>query len=312
MMMAKILIVAAVVFQQANGLKILQEPAKKNAYVMMWVSKPHIPKQARLTEQWMTPEEEEAEFNIMREQGEVPPTSKWHQASDESVESDSEEWAQSHNASHGGGPKWILNNAKKLQGFGSQYPVVIVTNERSLLAIQANASIQKQYPNVIIKPVAPDEWIPHKCRAFQGHATHFQKLSIWGLTEYDKMIYLDADTIVRMNPDVVFDQYDLQDGNQIWAQADNWGQCQRTAKAVNSGMLLFKPSTAHLNGMKERLMTQKSCWGDQTVISRYFKEDNRMTDVFPQSVISFSHCPGRSMVNHDQKQVGRGGFWWFR
>ena len=59
----------------------------------------------------------------------------------------------------------------------------------------------------------------------------FTKLHCWRLTQYDKAVFLDADTLVRQNVDELFDR------EEISASPDaGWPDC------FNSGVFVYVPS----------------------------------------------------------------------
>ena len=59
----------------------------------------------------------------------------------------------------------------------------------------------------------------------------FTKLHCWRLTQYDRAVFLDADTLVRQNVDELFDR------EEISASPDaGWPDC------FNSGVFVFTPS----------------------------------------------------------------------
>merc|ERR1719265_1897753 len=104
---------------------------------------------------------------------------------------------------------------------------------------------------------------------------HYQKISIFGMTEYDKMLWMDMDVNVQKNFDEVFDQYDLKEGDQIWGQHDNWScQDKQADKEFCSGVMLFKPKKDHVSGFMKQAKDMGYCWGDQKLIARYFSNSS--------------------------------------
>ena len=58
----------------------------------------------------------------------------------------------------------------------------------------------------------------------------FSKLHAWRLTQYDKCVFLDADTLVLENLDELFDREELSAAPDI-----GWPDC------FNSGVFVFEP-----------------------------------------------------------------------
>lgn len=73
-------------------------------------------------------------------------------------------------------------------------------------------------------------------------ANVFTKLRLWGLVEYDKVVFLDADTVVLRNVDDLFDRPGL-------AAAPDFLLPDR----FNSGVMVVEPSQDYLDMMLERL-----------------------------------------------------------
>jgi len=274
-----------------------------NAYVMMWIAKKNVPEGIKLRDSAMTEEEEEAEIKAMEAEGYTsvrPRSTKLHQnMAEQSLESNADStWVEN-------GPEHLLMVSKELRAMGSKYPLVLLTNAPKLVAIKHNTTLQEQYPNVVIRELADDEWLKHECKMAQGHLTHFQKLSIFGLTDYDKLLWMDADVKAQKNMDSVFDEYDTKDGQQVWGQHDNW-MCEKSGqpkfKEFCSGMMLFTPKAATLQGLVDHARSVEFCWGDQRLISQFFGKGGHSKMLFPRSVVTWGQCGAKhSMAAHNQQ-----------
>jgi len=122
----------------------------------------------------------------------------------------------------------------------------------------------------------------------------YWKLQIWRLTEFEKLIWLDTDTILFRNIDWLF-EYD-----GVWGQRDNW-VCNARADQQNwlcSGLLLIKPDEEIYQGMVRYAQRGANQWytnGDQKLIRNYF-EYVRGTPVKLLSTAdaSFGKCVGHT------------------
>jgi len=274
-----------------------------NAYVMMWIAKKHIPEGIKLRDSAMTEEEEEAEIKDMETEGYTSVRPRRARLSElkaeESLESNADStWVTD-------GPEHLLEVSEELRELGSKYPLVLLTNAPKLVAIKHNKTLQEKYPNVVIREIADDEWLKHECKMAEGHLTHFQKLSIFGLTDYDKLIWMDADVKAQKNMDSVFDEYDTKDGIQVWGQHDNW-MCEKSNtpkyKEFCSGMMLFTPKAETLQGLVNHARSVEFCWGDQRLISTFFGKHGHSKELFPRSVVTWGQCNGKkAMASHNQK-----------
>lgn len=309
-------------FVGANALlhSHVQNPGK-NAYVVMWISKDHVPEKVVQKFKVLTPEQEEAELTGLAEEGfeglQSTLRMKLHEKKVEKLEESLEAGnalrgtSSASSDSENVGPKgWkhALKISKEMQAAGMKYPLVVMTNEPELTKINTNATMRQEYPNIVIKAVGANgdlDYLEQTCTTAALNKMHFQKLAVFGMEEYDKLIWLDLDSTVKKNLDVLFDspEYDLKDGNQIWGQVDNWN-CERAGPALHhfcSGMMLFKPNKKHLEGLLEQGKKMGWCWGDQKILARYWGKEGREKQLFPRSVVNWGHCGSKnSMVSHDQ------------
>lgn len=201
----------------------------------------------------------------------------------------------------GNGPKNALAIAQKLREVGSKYPLVLVTNDPALLKIKDDPALQQKHSNVVIKSIEDNDWLHHQCKMASGHGTHFQKLAVFGMTEYDKLLWLDMDVKVNKNMDDVFARYDVENGNKVWGQRNNFASCGNSNEFC-SGMMLFKPVAEHPKGLDQKAQDMGKCWGDQNIIAKYFSDGGRSFGLFDKDVVEWSHCHGsNSMASHVQK-----------
>merc|ERR1719160_514771 len=88
---------------------------------------------------------------------------------------------------------------------------------------------------------AEDEFWEQWARDHWGNT--FQKLSIFGFTNYDKLLWLDTEILMKRNVDYLFN-YDLNQGKTIYTQQNtDWDTCKFTNDKgkICSGVMLFKP-----------------------------------------------------------------------
>lgn len=99
----------------------------------------------------------------------------------------------------------------------------------------------------------------------------FNKFRIWQLTEYEKLVYIDLDTLVVENVDELFDHPDVSAAPDIL-----------TGDKFNSGVLVFKPSMDFAD-MFQRSVEHNTIFsynkGDQGILNRihddWFSQDIR-------------------------------------
>jgi len=178
----------------------------------------------------------------------------------------------------------VLSLYEELKKTGTKYPFVVLTNHPELLKMTSD-------PNFI--PVKMHGRVKRGCVTQEKNAFHIQKLLIWRLTDWDKLLWMDVDVHPRKNIDHVFN-HDLKGGKFIVGQEDDytcdhersrmrhgsaWGFC--------SGMMLMQPRERDFKGLDRTQRTMGQCWGDQTIIKTYFGERAKF---FHTDTVSFAKC----------------------
>ncbi|XP_054829746.1 glycogenin-2 isoform X2 [Eublepharis macularius] len=88
----------------------------------------------------------------------------------------------------------------------------------------------------------------------------FTKLHCWTLTQYNKCVFMDADTLVLCNVDELFDREELSA-----APDSGWPDC------FNSGVFVFRPSLKTFNLLLQFANEHGSFdGGDQGLLNRFF------------------------------------------
>jgi alpha-N-acetylglucosamine transferase len=133
---------------------------------------------------------------------------------------------------------------------------------------------------------------------------HFQKLGVFGLTHYKKLMWMDWDLQIKENMDELCEK-DTNNGMTIYGQRDDW-KCTGKKNVTQlwssasggfcSGLMLFEPKAKTVD---ELVASQgKVCWGDQVVIARTFSGKNFATKeatgrewkVWDNEIITFRGC----------------------
>ncbi|XP_052861546.1 mucin-2 isoform X5 [Anopheles cruzii] len=90
----------------------------------------------------------------------------------------------------------------------------------------------------------------------------FTKLHCWRLTQYEKCVFLDADTLVLRNCDELFEREELSAAPDI-----GWPDC------FNSGVYVFRPSLETFASLLQFAVTNGSFdGGDQGLLNAYFSD----------------------------------------
>lgn len=128
----------------------------------------------------------------------------------------------------------------------------------------------------------------------------FTKLHCWTLTQYNKCVFIDADTLVLANIDELFEREELSA-----APDPGWPDC------FNSGVFVFRPS----NETHEKLLTFCSengsfDGGDQGVLNSFFNTwatadiSKHLPFIYNLSSIAiYSYLPAFKQYGHNAKVV---------
>jgi len=197
----------------------------------------------------------------------------------------------------------ITRLSKQLSDVDSKYPLIVYTNDECLVNVSA------QLPkNIILE--TNFKYLPKHCGMESKNHMHFQKLGVFGLTKFKKLMWMDWDLEIKKNIDDLFER-DTNDGNTIYGQRDDWkcqgkkdstklyGRFSSASGGFCSGLMLFEPKKESVD---ELIASQgKQCWGDQVVIARTFSDKHFVTKeptgrewkVWDNDVISFRGCQGK-------------------
>jgi len=102
---------------------------------------------------------------------------------------------------------------------------------------------------------------------FHDPLDNFCKLRVWEFEEYQRVVFLDADTIVVRNIDRLF-------GYPEFSAAPNLYETLHDMHRLNSGVFVAEPSKATYDHMLEKLVVPKTFWKrtDQTFLESYFPD----------------------------------------
>ncbi|XP_055702847.1 glycogenin-1 isoform X4 [Phlebotomus papatasi] len=90
----------------------------------------------------------------------------------------------------------------------------------------------------------------------------FTKLHCWNLTQFDKCVFLDADTLVLQNCDELFEREELSAAPDV-----GWPDC------FNSGVFVFRPSQDTFGKLLDFAVKSGSFdGGDQGLLNLYFSD----------------------------------------
>jgi alpha-N-acetylglucosamine transferase len=103
--------------------------------------------------------------------------------------------------------------------------------------------------------------------AFHTPLDNFAKLRLWRMTEYEKVVFLDADTLVLRNIDRLFDWPEFSAAPNVYESLADF-------RRMNSGVFVAQPSEATFAAMLEKLDRPDAFWRrtDQTFLENFFPD----------------------------------------
>lgn len=164
----------------------------------------------------------------------------------------------------------VLALNESLKRVNSKYPLVVLVTDnisKNLLNILKNRGITL----IESKKIKISDEVKNKNSNENSSNWNntFDKLTIFGLTDYEKLIYLDSDMYIRKNIDHLFEAEHLS------ATVDR--HCciiEDTYTELTSGIMVIKPQaglTKNLVEIIETLIDKYKRFGDQDVIQEYYR-----------------------------------------
>lgn len=174
-----------------------------------------------------------------------------------------------------------LNSIKYLYGVLILNYSFRKNNENEKLYVLCNDEIYNKYGNllknenmelIVAKDIAIEDKI--KERLNKGNLSHwiktFFKINIFNLTQYDKIIYLDADMLIMKSLS------ELINKNTISAVDDgDFMLLEDFHEGLNSGLMVLKPSKKDYQQMINiisQVEKKREVFGDQNVIQEIYKD----------------------------------------
>ena len=170
--------------------------------------------------------------------------------------------------------------ARSLRAVDSEWPLVVLHTAGAddlaalkaagcrLLRVQAPAlspAFRERHQRAALHRRAPFE---HGGKPdFHMPIENFCKLHVWRLTDYQRVVFLDADTLVVRNIDKLF-------GYPEFSAAPNLYRTLADMHRLNSGVFVAAPAEATYRSMLKRLDAPEAFWRrtDQTFLQDYFPD----------------------------------------
>lgn len=173
--------------------------------------------------------------------------------------------------------------ARSLQAVRARAPLVVLVPERTIA--QVDAELLERH-GCEVRAVAP---LPLSAQFCERHASaalgraapftrgvkpqfhetlnNFLKLRCWELTQYEKIVFLDADTVVVRNVDRLFEYPAFGAAPNLYQELEDFGR-------MNSGVFVARPSAAEFERLLAQLDAPGAFWRrtDQTFLEAMFPD----------------------------------------
>ncbi|KAG7665755.1 GLG2 [[Candida] subhashii] len=166
----------------------------------------------------------------------------------------------------------VLTLGKKLKELGTKHKLVILLDSSSIPQ-DSQDLINEVYDEIISIDndviVAPLGKLKEKLDRSELSVT-FSKILLWNLTQFEQLVYLDADVLPLQNLDEIFEQFEIN-SNQIAASPDSgWPDI------FNSGVFKLRPNTETFNSLVEFSNSEENTFdgADQGLLNEFFANGN--------------------------------------
>jgi glycogenin len=154
--------------------------------------------------------------------------------------------------------------ARSLQRSGCRYPFWVLTTPNlqpeTLAQLDQAGILRTEVPPIVLETAVPE----HQLR----WQWTYVKLHIFNQTQFDKLVYLDADMLVYQNLDELFAQPHMAAVNAggMLAEYQHWQE-------FNSGLMVVEPSAELYTDMLAQLpQLYKPNGGDQDFLNAYYPD----------------------------------------
>jgi glycogenin len=162
----------------------------------------------------------------------------------------------------------VLALHESLRRHGARYPLVVGISA----GLDEQTKHQLRQAGILVRDIPPSLAIPKEMVDGNGHWGHtFDKIQLFGLTEFSKLVYVDSDMIVLSNIDELFDKPHMSGVAAGRLVNPDW-------KRLNGGLMVIEPQAGlaekifgalpqALAEMKER---GDHAIGDQDLLNAYY------------------------------------------
>ncbi len=164
----------------------------------------------------------------------------------------------------------VIGLFRSLQSVGSKYPLYCMLSANAEQGLD-DELISRGINVIRLSGNLNDVSANESCESYTHWSFTFDKLKMWGLTQFEKIVFLDSDMLVRANIDSLFD---APEWSAAVAGASMFGWTK-----LNSGLMVVRPDKETETQLIEmaplvidEFQRKRISVGDQDIIQHYFKD----------------------------------------
>lgn len=205
--------------------------------------------------------------------------------------------------------------ARMLQQVATEHVVLVLTDYESLPDGRSIAdAFAKLSAEVVLTPRLYVSAADPDSQDYQDYLFHVQKLHLWRLTNFKKLVFLDTIALVYRNLDWLFQR------EGIWAAGNDW-DCSGVANtdSVNTGIMMVNPNESDYKGLteffQERLnmdpVPNLHAGGAGDLFAQYFAGKSRRFNLLENVEAAYGRCLGVDQFTpfRDGAEVQVKGIW---
>lgn len=167
----------------------------------------------------------------------------------------------------------VLCLNQSLKNVKSKYRLVVLVNDN--ISEKTKKILEENGIEILkVKTFELPDWIIEKNRTSHANWSNtFDKLSIFELTEFDKLVFLDSDMFVRNNIDGLFEKPDMS----ATVDRNDTVLVKESYQKLTSGMLVLEPKPSMISEFMsiindESIKNKYTSIGDQDIIQLYYSD----------------------------------------
>lgn len=145
----------------------------------------------------------------------------------------------------------------------SKYPLVVAINES--ISKETIEILKKNDIDYINIESVPKPKIENQYGLYAYWLNTFDKIALFNLIQYEKLVYVDSDMLVLKNIDELFDKPKMSAVRAGQLKNPDW-------RGLNSGLVVIEPNKADYKGLVDTIVNYNGDKeiGDQDIMAMYF------------------------------------------